>query len=290
MCSVKSGSEEEPLLLKEGHSSGFFCKVGPLHASLFREHILMHTSDISQLVPVLSNEIGAETVQTVNARDLHAWLGSGQKFSDWIKHRIEQYEFTQAVDFVVIPNFETDETAFGGKRKTIEYFISLDMAKELSMVERNAKGKEARQYFIQCEKIAKQELIPQDYATALRAAADAWEAKQRAEAQVKALEQDNQLLNTIIDNEFGYCSILRAAKHLGVSETEFNWRPLKKWTIDSGLEVKRVPSPRFDYMNLYPIAAFEACYPQYDFSELVPESVAERSVKLLGGQVHLVTH
>ena len=34
----------------------------------------------------------------------------------------------------------------------IEYHITLDMAKELSMVERNEKGKQARKYFIECEK------------------------------------------------------------------------------------------------------------------------------------------
>jgi len=45
-----------------------------------------------------------------------------------------------------------DETAFGGKRKIIDYHLTLDMSKELSMVENNPKGKEACRYFIECEK------------------------------------------------------------------------------------------------------------------------------------------
>jgi anti-repressor protein len=94
----------------------------------------------------------SKLVQAVNARDLHIELESGQQFSNWIKARIEEYGFLQAIDFVVINTRINDDTAFGGIRKQKDYFISIDMAKELAMVERNEKGKQARRYFIQCEK------------------------------------------------------------------------------------------------------------------------------------------
>ena len=126
-------------------------------------------------------------------------------------------------------------------------------------------------------------VVPQTYIEALEALLAAEKAK-------AALQQDNALLNTIIDNEFGYSSILRAAQQLGVSETVFKWPALKKATLAAGLEIKRVPSPRYAYQNLYPIVAFERCYPQFDFSGLQPEAVAERSVKLLVGQVGLTAH
>jgi hypothetical protein len=122
-----------------------------------------------------------------------------------------------------------------------------------------------------------------------RAWADSRERELLAEAKSRALSNDNALLNTIIDNEFGYCSILRAAIHLGISEKAFKWQLLKKATLAAGLEIKRVPSPRYDYQNLYPIKIFEQVYPQYDFSGLQPEAVANRAVKLLGGQV-MVAH
>ncbi len=99
----------------------------------------------SSLVAVNEATVGGDSIQTVNARELHAFLESKQRFSDWIKARIDKYEFTQDVDFVAIHNPMTSPPS-------VEYHISLDMAKELSMVERNEKGKAARKYFIEIEK------------------------------------------------------------------------------------------------------------------------------------------
>ena len=95
--------------------------------------------------------------RAVNARELHQFLEVKSRFGDWIKNRINEYGFVENQDFVsVSKNLEN-----GGR--TIEYAISLDMAKELSMVERNEKGKLARLYFIEMEKKAKepqQRLLP----------------------------------------------------------------------------------------------------------------------------------
>ncbi len=77
----------------------------------------------------------------------------GKKFADWIKDRIEQYGFIEETDYVAFS--QNGEKG----RPTVEYAISLDMAKELSMVERNDKGKQARQYFIECERRAKDPLV-----------------------------------------------------------------------------------------------------------------------------------
>lgn len=110
---------------------------------------LPQTTSIEQLVPVTPGEIGGKSVQTVDARDLHTWLGVGKEFANWIKERIDQYGFTQGVDYVIFA-----EIGKNGGRPRKEYRLTIDMAKELAMVERNKKGKEARQYFIRCEKRA----------------------------------------------------------------------------------------------------------------------------------------
>jgi anti-repressor protein len=57
------------------------------------------------------------------------------------------YEFTEGVDYAAIdPPVLANQTGRGGDRRSIDYHLSLDMAKELSMVERTAKGKQARMY------------------------------------------------------------------------------------------------------------------------------------------------
>lgn len=91
--------------------------------------------------------------QTISARDLHEFLGVKSRYNDWIRNRINKYGFIENQDFVIVTDRKVTMSEVGEKVAIIkEYHISLDMAKELSMVERNDKGREARQYFIQCEK------------------------------------------------------------------------------------------------------------------------------------------
>lgn len=106
------------------------------------------------LININQTQIDGELVQTVNARDLHAFLEIKSEFRNWIKNRIKECKFRENIDFVTAVNFYR-----GAQMK--EYYITLDMAKHLSMIERNDKGHEAREYFIECERRAKQAATPQ---------------------------------------------------------------------------------------------------------------------------------
>ena len=105
-------------------------------------------------IAVSPKRIGTESIQTINARELHAFLGVGKDFSNWIKDRIRKYGFTENQDFVSVEHLSSPNLASSKSRaqKTIEYHLTLDMAKEISMLENNDKGHEARRYFIECEK------------------------------------------------------------------------------------------------------------------------------------------
>jgi len=106
----------------------------------------------TQLIPVVASVIGTQTVQTVDGRALHTFLEVPTEFRAWIVRRIEEYGFEEDKDFRSFL-IETSKGSTGG-RPTKEYALTLDMGKELAMVERTTKGKEARQYFIECERRA----------------------------------------------------------------------------------------------------------------------------------------
>lgn len=88
--------------------------------------------------------------QLVDARELWIQLDVKRDFTTWIKGRIERYRFVENVDFMHSLNFPQN----GGKlgRPLENYILTLDMAKELAMIENNERGRAVRKYFIQCEK------------------------------------------------------------------------------------------------------------------------------------------
>lgn len=113
------------------------------------------------IIAISNTAINGESIQTCNARELHAFLEVKRDFSNWIKDQIQKYDFVENEDFVKISS-EITLTNFGERdipekfgQAKIDYFLTLDMAKELAMVSRTAKGKEARKYFIECERVAK---------------------------------------------------------------------------------------------------------------------------------------
>lgn len=118
--------------------------------------------DLGNLLPV-KNENGT---QTVDARKLHAFLKVKTLFKDWIVRRIEEYEFVENEDYILLLKNERLENQSLTKAQrenlniTKDYDLTLDMAKELAMVERNETGRVVRRYFIECEKKLRNILQP----------------------------------------------------------------------------------------------------------------------------------
>lgn len=106
-----------------------------------------------QLIPVTDRLIGNRQVPTVNARELHEFLETRSKFAEWINRRINEYKFLENQDFICLSEISETQRKDGQKGTAVskEYYVTLNMAKELAMVERTDKGREARQYFIACE-------------------------------------------------------------------------------------------------------------------------------------------
>lgn len=92
-------------------------------------------------------------IQAVSGRDLHVFLEVKEKYTQWI-NRMIAYGFDEKFDYVATS--EKTETANGGYTNKINHLITIDMAKQICMVQRSEKGKQARLYFIEIEKEYKQ--------------------------------------------------------------------------------------------------------------------------------------
>ncbi|WP_270516946.1 ORF6C domain-containing protein [Lactococcus petauri] len=106
---------------------------------------------MNPLINITQNE---NNDQVVSGRELHEFLEVGTRYSIWFDRMVE-YGFTENTDYLAIVQKRT--TAQGNQTEYTDHALKLDMAKEISMIQRTAKGKEARQYFIQVEKEYKQQ-------------------------------------------------------------------------------------------------------------------------------------
>jgi phage anti-repressor protein len=87
-------------------------------------------------------------INTIDSKLLHKALEVKSYHSDWLKRRIDNYDFEKGQDYFISKMSKSKKMG----RPTLDYLITLDMAKELAMLENNDIGKKARKYFIQVEK------------------------------------------------------------------------------------------------------------------------------------------
>ena len=167
---------------------------------------------MNELIKLQPQTINGTAVETVSARELHEFLGNGDMFANWIKHRVEKYGFVENQDFV---SFLVATKKPNGGRPSQEYFVTLDMAKQLAMVENNEKGMQVRKYFIECEKRLKGPMTRLSYAQALRAYADEVEAREKLEQQLALAEPKVEYFDALVNRNL-LLNFTTVAKELGV--------------------------------------------------------------------------
>ena len=159
--------------------------------------------------------------RAVNARELHKFLESKYQFANWIQERITKYGFVENQDYEVFK--ENLKNSNGGRPQT-EYALSVDMAKELSMVENNEKGRLARKYFIECEKIARESMVASYQIEDPIKRAERWIEEQKEKKALEAKNQEMQPKAQYFD-ELVERSLLTGfrdtAKELGLKQGEF---------------------------------------------------------------------
>ncbi len=138
------------------------------------------------LIPITNQTIGAE-INSVNAREIYKYIKITSNFAEWINRRINHYNFIENQDYII-------ELVYTKGRPRKEYYVTLDMAKELCMVENNEKGRQARRYFIECEKRLKNLEAEQMQKLAFRQSlgykSQLAQQKEKYENKIKALKYD----------------------------------------------------------------------------------------------------
>ncbi|MGJ4108523.1 phage antirepressor KilAC domain-containing protein [Corynebacterium macclintockiae] len=175
---------------------------------------------MNELIPIQDND-GA---QAVLGRDLHKFLEVKDRYNDWFP-RMVAYGFSAGQDFTefsVKPN--------GAGRPRQDHVITLDMAKEISMIQRTDKGKQARQYFIECERKAneardtsvenvKSVVAQMTRSEILQIAMNAEQERLALEAKNKELEPKAEAYSSFIEADGKY-SVGAVAKMLGIGQNK----------------------------------------------------------------------
>ena len=110
---------------------------------------------MQELIKVQKIFINGADINSVNARDLHKNLGLRSDFSNWAKRVLDI--FIENEDYI-----RFDKKVEANNATMIEYILTLDTAKHISMLQKNDIGMKLRKYFIDVEKEAKQLRIPTD--------------------------------------------------------------------------------------------------------------------------------
>ena len=170
-----------------------------------------HDGANTQLIPIRTNNDNP----AVLGRDLHAFLEVTTPYDKWFP-RMVAYGFDDEKDF---STFLSEST---GGRPRHNHILTLDMAKEISMIQRTDKGKQARQYFIECERHAKAPKIDGNNITRLELIQIAMNAEQERlvlEAKNKELEPKAEAYSSFIEADGKY-SVGAVAKMLGLGQNK----------------------------------------------------------------------
>lgn len=175
---------------------------------------------MNKLIPTFENENGN---LLVSGRDIHEFLEVRTKYVDWLP-RMTEYGFSENVDYLEINELaQKREGSRMVERNQINHHIKVDMAKEISMLQRNDKGKEARQYFLEIERHWNSpEMIlkrAQDYLTAKVAKLET--SNLVLEQQVKEFEPKASYYDTVLQNK-SLLSVSKIAKDYGMSAMKLN--------------------------------------------------------------------
>jgi len=184
--------------------------------------------------------------QIVSARELYNFLEVDTPFTMWIR-RMFDYGFDEETDFITILLEST------GGRPSIDYALTMDCAKEISMLQRNDKGKEARKYFIEVEKAAKNAVKNISTLDFLEISLKQMREQQN---QISEIKEDLLELKAATQTSPDFFTIAGYGTYIGVpvnlTMAASLGRRAAKLCKDNNYEMGTIPDPRFGKVHTYP--------------------------------------
>jgi phage anti-repressor protein len=198
---------------------------------------------------VMDEMIRIDDDKMVCAKELHGFLGVKTFWSTWIQKRIDEYDFKAGYDYLTFQNESRSD--FNTLR------LSLEMAKEICMVEKTDKGREARKYFIEVEKkwqAARDNMTPAE--RLLESAKFAVEQERRL-AELNKRQQYLESKVMLLGSDTGYRTVRGMAKEVGVKlardAAQIIGRKASSICKRDGLQLGKVPDERDGMVNSYPV-------------------------------------
>lgn len=188
---------------------------------------------------------------TVSGRELHAALGVMTDYPHWFS-RMCEYGFSESKDFRSILSEST------GGRPSTDHRLSIPMAKELCMLQRNEAGKRFRQYFIEVEEAwnSPDRIMERALAIARRRVAE-------SERRIFELSAENEELAVALNTSLQYWTVMKyntnMKKNWNMQQCQSIGRRLSAYCRSNGFEIKpcQTNDDRFPVVNSYPLTAWE---------------------------------
>lgn len=185
--------------------------------------------------------------KVTSARELHSFLEVTERFSSWME-RMFKYGFTQGVDYTPLTFLHPQN-----KQETTDYALTLDTAKEISMIQRSEKGKQARQYFIECERKANALIKSMSPSEILLFQAQRLVNFEKEQEQMK---EQIKLIEAKMITRPNYFTVMGYSvynkKSVGRDLAANIGRKASALCRQRGLAVDRVSDPRFGLVGSYP--------------------------------------
>ena len=196
--------------------------------------------------------------KAVSARELHQFLEAGSNVNTWFNNQAERAMLVENEDFV---RFHKSESEGRGGQNKVDYALTLSAAKEISRLNGGDKGKQARTYFISCERKLQEIAKPMSTLDLLEMSI---KQLREQEQRVSIIESDVRELKADRNTRSDYFTIVGYAVlndiKIGLKQAANLGRKASRICNDNGYEMESIPDPRFGRVRMYPISVLDEVF------------------------------